>query len=106
MVKSKIHEILLLRPFDESKDKENPEAVYSPFRVYTLIGVIVLALIGFGWAVVEPKSDSSFVFIALAVSLKAIQVLIEWHLGLKAVAKNGLVLVMILTVAFVIFRSY
>ena len=44
--------------------------------------------------------------LGIALSLKAIEVLINWHLGLKNIAKNGLILIILLTFVFVYLKNF
>ncbi|MDC4147567.1 hypothetical protein [Acinetobacter baumannii] len=104
-MKEKLHNIILFRPFDETNDLDKKESLNSPFRVFLIISVLVLGSCGFIGAILYPNSNTTLALIALAVSLKAIQVIIEWHLGLKAMAKNSLFLVIVMTIFIMILRN-
>ncbi len=104
---NKLHKILTLSPFDESMDKMNTQAVMNPYRLFTVIAGLVLTLSGIVWFLISPSTNAStgFALYAMGASLKAVEVLIEWHLGLKAMAKNSLVLILFITFVIVMIRG-
>ncbi|MEX5289076.1 hypothetical protein, partial [Acinetobacter towneri] len=59
-----------------------------------------------GLNIIEPSNDSALMILGIALSLKAIEVLINWHLGLKNIAKNGLILIILLTFVFVYLKNF
>lgn len=96
-MKIDISRIFVLRLFDTSSDLENLESLNSPFRLFLIITFLVLCFCSFLSIIFFPAEITGLSFLALATSIKAIQVLIEWHLLLKALAKNNLIIVLMMT---------
>ncbi len=103
----KIYSLLSLKPFNEDKDKDKLDNSETPvIRSLIIIISFVFALFSFGLIIIEPSNDSALMILGIALSLKAIEVLINWHLGLKNIAKNGLILIILLTFVFVYLKNF
>lgn len=98
---------LKFSPFDESMDRKNTQALLNSYRVFTVIVGLFFIFCGVFILIVSPNNHTStgFSLYAMGASLKAIEVLIDWHLGLKAMAKNSLVLVLFITLLIVLIKG-
>lgn len=99
---------LKFSPFDESIDRKNTQALLNSYRVFVVITGLVLILFGISILIISPQNHAStgFKLYAMGASIKAIEVLIDWHLGLKAMAKNSLVLVLFITLLIVLIKGF
>lgn len=99
--------LLSLKVFNEDKDKEKLKKIGdTPIRSLITFISFVFASLSFISILLNPASDNAIIFLCFALSLKAIEVLLNWHTGLKAIAKNGLLLVIILALAFYYLNNF
>lgn len=105
-MKNKLDYFLSFKVFNEDKDLQTlKELKGTAVRSIVIFLSFVFSLWCFALILLNPKDDNIFVVLGFAISLKSIEVLINWHLGLKNMAKNSLILIIIATSLFVLLRN-
>lgn len=102
---TKIHNILIFKPFDESEDEINASYINSTIRGLVILLTLIISIYAFIWSMIDTQTNMPFVLFALGMLGKCVQVIIEWHLGLKAMAKNGLFFVIVFSFFFVLIKN-
>lgn len=101
----KIHNILMFKPFDELEDSINASYVNSTIRGMVILLTLIISIYAFIWSIIDTQTNMPFILFAIGMLGKCVQVIIEWHLGLKAMAKNGLFFVIVFTIVFILIKN-